>query len=110
MQWIGVSVVTSAERRIEYDDLMPLTRRLMPSMQEDLGTKIDRVAADHFNIGHPQSQVIVRGKVDRDENVVTHAIYLVTGGRPSWSGSISVHARDPGSTVPGNGNRNASAA
>ncbi|WP_425284492.1 hypothetical protein [Mesorhizobium muleiense] len=87
----------------------------MAQMQEDFGTKIDWVAADHFNTGHPHSHVIVRGKDDRDENVVTHANISrlgSVGGPPSWSASTrSTHRpRDRASPVPGNGSRNASPA
>ena len=32
----------------------------MQQMQEDLGTKLDWVAIDHFNTGHPHSHVLIR--------------------------------------------------
>ena len=51
----------SAEDGAEYDDLKPLTRRLMAQVEEDLGTKLDWVAVDHYNTGHPHTHVIVRG-------------------------------------------------
>ncbi|TKB23003.1 MAG: conjugal transfer protein TraI, partial [Mesorhizobium sp.] len=41
--------IVAAEDGIEYEDLKPLTRRLMAQMGEDLGTKLDWVAVDHFN-------------------------------------------------------------
>jgi type IV secretory pathway VirD2 relaxase len=37
----------------------------MAQAEKDLGTKLDWVAVDHFNTGHPHSHVIVRGKDDR---------------------------------------------
>src|SRR3546814_11604731 len=55
-------IIVSAEDGMEYDDLKPLTRRLMARVEEDLGTKLDWVAVDHYNTGHPHTHVIVRGK------------------------------------------------
>jgi type IV secretory pathway VirD2 relaxase len=54
--------IVSAEDGDEYDDLKSLTRRLMAQMEQDLGTKLDWVAADHYNTGHPHTHIIVRGK------------------------------------------------
>jgi type IV secretory pathway VirD2 relaxase len=34
---------------------------VMRQMEEDLGTRLDWVAVDHFNTGHPHSHVVVRG-------------------------------------------------
>ncbi|TIV05164.1 MAG: conjugal transfer protein TraI, partial [Mesorhizobium sp.] len=56
--------IVAPEDGIEYDDLKPLTRRLMVQMEEDLGTKLDWVAVDHFNTGHPHTHIMVRGKDD----------------------------------------------
>jgi type IV secretory pathway VirD2 relaxase len=35
------------------EDLRSFTRDVMQQMQEDLGTRLDWVAIDHFNTGHP---------------------------------------------------------
>lgn len=40
-------------------DLRELTRDLMTMMEADLGTRLDWVAVDDFNTGHPHSHVIV---------------------------------------------------
>jgi type IV secretory pathway VirD2 relaxase len=47
--------IVSPEDGDRYEDLKPLTRRLMARMEEDLGTKLDWVAVDHFNTGHPHT-------------------------------------------------------
>jgi len=47
--------IVSPEDGAEYEDLKPLTRRLMARMEEDLGTSLDWVAVDHFNTGHPHT-------------------------------------------------------
>jgi hypothetical protein len=45
--------IVSAEDGDEYEDLRPLTRRLMAQMEKDLGTGLDWVAVNHYNTGHP---------------------------------------------------------
>jgi hypothetical protein len=54
--------IVSAEDAIEYQDLKPLTRRLMLQMERDLGTKLDWIAVDHYNTGHPHTHIVLRGK------------------------------------------------
>ncbi|CDX57966.1 conserved hypothetical protein [Mesorhizobium plurifarium] len=73
--------IVAAEDGVEYDDLKPLTRRLMAQMEEDLGTKLDWVAVDHFNTGHPHTHIIVRGRDDRGENLVIAREYISSGLR-----------------------------
>jgi type IV secretory pathway VirD2 relaxase len=73
--------IVSAEDGAEYDDLKPLTRRLMARMEEDLGTKLDWVAVDHYNTGHPHTHVIVRGKDDRGRDLVIARDYMSHGLR-----------------------------
>lgn len=73
--------IVSAEDGADYDDLKPLTRRLMARMEEDLGTSLDWVAVDHFNTGHPHSHVIIRGKDDRGGDLIIARDYLSHGVR-----------------------------
>ncbi|OIR00512.1 hypothetical protein GALL_173850 [mine drainage metagenome] len=73
--------IVAPEDGIEYDDLKPLTRRLMTQMEEDLGTRLDWVAVDHFNTGHPHSHIIVRGKADDGYDLVIARDYIATGIR-----------------------------
>jgi type IV secretory pathway VirD2 relaxase len=60
--------IVSAEDAIEYQDLKPLTRRLMLQMEQDLGTKLDWIAVDHYNTGHPHTHIVLRGKDDRGKD------------------------------------------
>lgn len=73
--------IVSPEDGAQYDDLKPLTRRLMARMEEDLGTKLDWVAVDHFNTGHPHTHIVVRGKDDRGADLVLARDYMTTGIR-----------------------------
>lgn len=73
--------IVAPEDGAEYDDLKPLVRRWMDRVEEDLGTKLDWVAVDHFNTGHPHAHVIVRGKDDRAKDLVIAREYLTQGLR-----------------------------
>lgn len=73
--------IVSPEDGVEYDDLKPLTRRLMVRMEDDLGTKLDWVAVDHFNTGHPHAHIIVRGKDERGRDLIIARDYISHGMR-----------------------------
>jgi type IV secretory pathway VirD2 relaxase len=73
--------IVAAEDGDQYPDLKPLTRRLMAQMENDLGTKLDWVAVDHFNTGHPHTHIILRGIDDRGRNLVIAREYIAHGMR-----------------------------
>jgi len=73
--------IVSAEDAIEYDDLKDFTRRLMRQMEEDLGTRLDWVAVNHYNTGHPHTHIVVRGKDDRAKDLIIAREYLSQGMR-----------------------------
>ena len=73
--------IVSAEDGDQYDDLKPLTRRLMARIEEDLGTKLDWVAIDHFDTGHPHTHIVVRGKDHLGADLIIARDYLTTGIR-----------------------------
>jgi type IV secretory pathway VirD2 relaxase len=73
--------IVSAEDGDQYSDLKPFVRRLMTQMEEDLGTKLDWVAVDHFNTGHPHSHIMLRGKDNRGENLIISREYIAHGLR-----------------------------
>jgi len=73
--------IVSAEDGADYDDLKPLTRRLMARMEEDLGTRLDWVAVDHHNTGHPHTHIIVRGKDERGNDLIIARDYISHGLR-----------------------------
>jgi type IV secretory pathway VirD2 relaxase len=73
--------IVSAEDGCDYEDLKPLTLRLMARMEEDLGTKLEWVAVDHYNTGHPHTHIIVRGKDDRGKDLIIAREYITQGMR-----------------------------
>ena len=73
--------IISAEDGADLTDLTAHTRDLMKQIEADLGTKLDWVAVNHYNTGHPHVHVIVRGKDDLGENLVINGDYLANGIR-----------------------------
>jgi type IV secretory pathway VirD2 relaxase len=73
--------IIAPEDGSEYDDLKPLVRRFMRQVEQDLGTRLDWVAVDHFNTGHPHSHVIVRGKDELGKDLVIARDYMSEGLR-----------------------------
>jgi len=62
-------------------DLRGFTRDVMRQMEEDLGTRLDWVAVDHFNTGHPHSHVVVRGRDDLGKDLIIAQDYITDGVR-----------------------------
>lgn len=73
--------IVAPEDGAEYEDLKPLIRRLMTQAEKDLGTKLDWVAVDHFNTGHPHSHILVRGKDDQGRDLIIAREYITKGLR-----------------------------
>lgn len=73
--------IVSPEDGDQFAELRPFVRRLMTQMEQDLGTRLDWVAVDHFNTGQPHSHVILRGTDDRGENLVIARDYISHGLR-----------------------------
>ena len=73
--------IVSAEDSERLADLKPFIRDLMRQMEQDLGTKLDWVAVDHFNTGHPHTHVVVRGRDDHGQDLVMARDYIGHGIR-----------------------------
>lgn len=73
--------IVSPEDGTDLMDLTAHTRDLMSQIEADLGTKLDWVAVNHYNTGHPHVHVVVRGKDDLGENLVINGDYLANGIR-----------------------------
>ena len=73
--------IVSAEDSAKLSDLKPLIRDLMRQVEKDLGTKLDWVAVDHFNTGHPHTHVVVRGRDAGGKDLVMARDYISHGIR-----------------------------
>ena len=73
--------IVSAEDSERLADLKPVIRDLMQQMERDLGTKLDWIAVDHFNTGHPHTHVVVRGRDERGQDLVMARDYIGHGIR-----------------------------
>lgn len=73
--------IVSAEDGDQLEALRPLTRRLMAQMEVDLGTRLDWVAVDHFDTGHPHTHILLRGVDDSGANLVIARDYIAHGVR-----------------------------
>ena len=73
--------IVSAENGAELSDPRQTTRYLMKHMETDLGTKLDWIAVDHHNTGHPHTHVIVRGITDDGKTLNIAGDYIAYGIR-----------------------------
>jgi type IV secretory pathway VirD2 relaxase len=73
--------VVSADDRALLSELKPFARDLMAQMERDLDTKLDWVAVDHFNTGHPHTHIVIRGRDDQGKDLVMARDYIGHGVR-----------------------------
>jgi len=73
--------IVSPEDGADLSDLTAYTRDLMQQVEADLGTKLDWVAVNHYNTGHPHVHVIVNGRDDMGADLVINGDYLANGIR-----------------------------
>ncbi|MCC8950911.1 relaxase/mobilization nuclease domain-containing protein, partial [Bradyrhizobium sp. Arg62] len=73
--------IVAPEDSAEIADLKPFVRDLMHQMEQDLGTRLDWVAADHFNTGHPHTHIVLRGKDEEGNDLVIAPDYIAHGFR-----------------------------
>lgn len=73
--------IVSPEDAVEMAELRPFVRDLMARMEEDLGTRLDWVAVDHYNTGSPHTHIVLRGKDDMGRDLVIARDYIAHGLR-----------------------------
>ncbi len=73
--------IVSPEDGADLSDLTAYTRDLIRQIETDLSTRLDWVAVNHHNTGHPHVHVIVRGTDELGENLVINGDYLANGIR-----------------------------
>ncbi len=82
--------IVAAEDADQYAELKPFIRNLMGQMEADLGTKLDWVAVDHFNTGHPHTHIMLRGTDDKGRDLVIAREYLSQGMRERAAELVSL--------------------
>ncbi|BDA84641.1 hypothetical protein Sa4125_21830 [Aureimonas sp. SA4125] len=82
--------IVSAEEGVELSDLRQTTRDLMTQMEADLGTKLDWIAVDHHNTGHPHTHVLMRGVTDDGKMLNIAGDYIAHGVRERASEIVTL--------------------
>lgn len=73
--------IISPDDALDMADLKSFTRELVGQMEKDLATRLDWVAVDHWNTGHPHLHLIVRGVGDDGQDLVISRDYIKEGMR-----------------------------
>ena len=73
--------IISPEDASEMEDIRAFTRDLTRQMQEDLGTRLDWVAIDHWNTDNPHVHLLVRGVDESGADLVIARDYISRGMR-----------------------------
>lgn len=73
--------IISPEDAARLDDLRIFTRELMIDVEQDLGTKLDWVAVDHWNTNKSHVHVLIRGRADDGRDLVISRDYISRGFR-----------------------------
>jgi type IV secretory pathway VirD2 relaxase len=73
--------IVAPEDSVEIADLRGFTRDLMRQMELDLATRLDWIAVDHHNTGHPHTHIIVRGVLDDGRILNIAGDYIAHGIR-----------------------------
>lgn len=62
-------------------DLKPFIRSHMTRMEQDLGTKLDWVAVDHWDTDNPHAHIVLRGKDETGHDLIIARDYISHGMR-----------------------------
>jgi type IV secretory pathway VirD2 relaxase len=73
--------IVSPEEATQMIDLKAFTRDLLADMERDLGTKLDWVAAEHWNTDNPHVHILIRGKANDGGDLVISSDYSIHGLR-----------------------------
>jgi type IV secretory pathway VirD2 relaxase len=73
--------IVAPEDGAQLGSLRTFTRGLMDQMEQDLGTRLDWVAVDHHNTGHPHTHIVVRGVTEDGKILNIAGDYIAHGIR-----------------------------
>ena len=74
-------IIVSPEDGAELQDLKIFTRDLMGEMEIDLDTKLDWVAANHYDTSRPHTHIVVRGINEDGQKLIIPREYISYGMR-----------------------------
>lgn len=74
-------VIVSPEDGKEMGGLQHYTRSLMRQMERDLETKLDWVAADHYDTEKPHTHIVIRGVKENGKTLIIPRQYIAHGMR-----------------------------
>ncbi|UJW76691.1 relaxase/mobilization nuclease and DUF3363 domain-containing protein [Rhizobium sp. SL42] len=73
--------IVAPEDAADMADMRSFTRDLIKQMERDLDTRLDWIAVDHHNTGHPHTHVIVRGVLEDGRILNIAGDYIAHGVR-----------------------------
>ena len=73
--------ILSPEDANALGDLKPFIRSHMARMEQDLGTKLDWVAVDHWDTDNPHTHIVLRGKDESGHDLIIARDYISHGMR-----------------------------
>jgi len=73
--------IVSAEDATDLKELKSFTRDLMAHMERDLGSRLDWIAVDHWDTGHPHTHIVLRGKDQSGRDLIIARDYIAHGMR-----------------------------
>lgn len=74
-------LIVSPEDGVKLGDLKSYTRDFLDQVESDLGSRLDWVAVDHHNTGHPHTHIVIRGKDERGKDLIIAPDYIKSGLR-----------------------------
>lgn len=74
-------VILAPEDATELGDLRGYTRGLMGRMAQDLGTRLEWIAVDHWDTDNPHTHLIIRGRDESGRDLIIAREYLTQGLR-----------------------------
>ena len=72
----GFRIIISAEDGTMLQDLSSFTQDVVTQMEHDLGTRLEWVAADHYDTGQPHTHLLIRGVRDNGKDLVMSREYV----------------------------------
>jgi len=73
--------VISPEDAGDMTDLKAFARDIIADMERDLGSRLDWIGAAHWNTDNPHVHLLIRGKTDKDRDLVISRDYISRGIR-----------------------------